>query len=286
MIGGQRVDWQPHAVMVTPPGDVHSHHNDGARVDELPDRPGRRAALPLPHHGLRLRRRLSARPGGPGMPYATDRRRRAALLRGGGRGRAGRVRPRVRGRPPQLGGAAALLQPAPPLPRLRGARLSALGRAGRSRRATARRAPRPTSSRSWTAPGSSARTSSACRWARSRRCTCGLDHPERALSLVLRRHRLRRREAAARRAFRAKAEAGRQRLREPGQPGASPRSMAAAPRASSSQAKDPRGWREMVDWLGEHDPLGAANTMRGVQAQRPSLYDLEDPPARGSRCRR
>ena len=28
-IGGKRVDWQKHAVMVTPPGDVHSHHNDG-----------------------------------------------------------------------------------------------------------------------------------------------------------------------------------------------------------------------------------------------------------------
>ncbi len=29
MIGGQRVDWQPNAVMVTPPADVHSHHNEG-----------------------------------------------------------------------------------------------------------------------------------------------------------------------------------------------------------------------------------------------------------------
>jgi gentisate 1,2-dioxygenase len=29
MIGGRRVDWQKHAVMVTPPADVHSHHNDG-----------------------------------------------------------------------------------------------------------------------------------------------------------------------------------------------------------------------------------------------------------------
>jgi gentisate 1,2-dioxygenase len=28
-IGGRRVDWQEHAVMVTPPGEVHSHHNDG-----------------------------------------------------------------------------------------------------------------------------------------------------------------------------------------------------------------------------------------------------------------
>ena len=30
LIGGKRVDWQEHAVMVTPPGEVHSHHNDGA----------------------------------------------------------------------------------------------------------------------------------------------------------------------------------------------------------------------------------------------------------------
>jgi pimeloyl-ACP methyl ester carboxylesterase len=42
------------------------------------------------------------------------------------------------------------------------------------------------------------------------------------------------------------------------------------------EAKDPRGWREFVDRLGEHSPLGSANTMRGVQAKRPSLYDLED----------
>jgi pimeloyl-ACP methyl ester carboxylesterase len=42
------------------------------------------------------------------------------------------------------------------------------------------------------------------------------------------------------------------------------------------EAKDPRGWREFVDQLAEHASLGAANTMRGVQAKRPSLYDLED----------
>jgi pimeloyl-ACP methyl ester carboxylesterase len=41
------------------------------------------------------------------------------------------------------------------------------------------------------------------------------------------------------------------------------------------EAKDPRGWREFVDQLAEHSPLGSANTMRGVQAKRPSLYDLE-----------
>jgi pimeloyl-ACP methyl ester carboxylesterase len=41
------------------------------------------------------------------------------------------------------------------------------------------------------------------------------------------------------------------------------------------QNKDPRGWREFADLLGRHSAVGAANTMRGVQARRPSLYDLE-----------
>ncbi|MEX3958848.1 alpha/beta fold hydrolase [Trinickia sp. EG282A] len=40
--------------------------------------------------------------------------------------------------------------------------------------------------------------------------------------------------------------------------------------------KDPRGWAEFQAHLGEHSALGAAMTMRGVQARRPSLYDLED----------
>jgi gentisate 1,2-dioxygenase len=29
MVDGTRIDWQPYAVMITPPGDLHSHHNDG-----------------------------------------------------------------------------------------------------------------------------------------------------------------------------------------------------------------------------------------------------------------
>jgi pimeloyl-ACP methyl ester carboxylesterase len=41
------------------------------------------------------------------------------------------------------------------------------------------------------------------------------------------------------------------------------------------QNKDPRGWAEFAAWLGEHDSMGSANTMRGVQAERPSIYDLE-----------
>ncbi|WP_149536252.1 alpha/beta fold hydrolase [Siccirubricoccus phaeus] len=41
------------------------------------------------------------------------------------------------------------------------------------------------------------------------------------------------------------------------------------------QNKDPRGWQEFATQLGEHSSAGSAATMRGVQARRPSLYDLE-----------
>jgi len=41
------------------------------------------------------------------------------------------------------------------------------------------------------------------------------------------------------------------------------------------QNKDHRGWQEFAERLGEHSDIGAANTMRGVQSKRPSLYDLE-----------
>ncbi len=38
--------------------------------------------------------------------------------------------------------------------------------------------------------------------------------------------------------------------------------------------KDPRGFAQFKKELGEHSALGAANTQIGVQAERPSLYDL------------
>jgi proline iminopeptidase len=40
--------------------------------------------------------------------------------------------------------------------------------------------------------------------------------------------------------------------------------------------KDPRGFREFQKRLGEHDATGSANTSRGFQGGRPSLYDFED----------
>ena len=40
------------------------------------------------------------------------------------------------------------------------------------------------------------------------------------------------------------------------------------------QNKDPRGWAEFASRLADHSTSGSANTMRGVQARRPSLWDL------------
>jgi len=41
--------------------------------------------------------------------------------------------------------------------------------------------------------------------------------------------------------------------------------------------KDPRGFAEFVEMLAEHSSLGSANTLRGVQMNRPSIYDLRQP---------
>ena len=42
------------------------------------------------------------------------------------------------------------------------------------------------------------------------------------------------------------------------------------------EAKDPRGWATFRDRLAHHSTRGTANTLRGVQSRRPSLYDLEE----------
>jgi pimeloyl-ACP methyl ester carboxylesterase len=51
---------------------------------------------------------------------------------------------------------------------------------------------------------------------------------------------------------------------------------AMSPGRGQFRDKDPRGWREFADMLGEHSALGAAMTMRRVQKLRPSLWDLTD----------
>ena len=50
----------------------------------------------------------------------------------------------------------------------------------------------------------------------------------------------------------------------------------AGPTRVQYENKDPRGYAEFMAQLMEHSTLGSANTMRGVQARRPSLWDLTD----------
>ena len=51
---------------------------------------------------------------------------------------------------------------------------------------------------------------------------------------------------------------------------------AAGPARVQFQNKNPRGWAEFAAALAGHSSLGSALTMRGVQAARPSLYELAD----------
>ena len=49
------------------------------------------------------------------------------------------------------------------------------------------------------------------------------------------------------------------------------------------QNKDPKGWQLFNDQLINHDPVGSANTLLGVQNKRPNLYSLEEE-IRGITC--
>ena len=53
-------------------------------------------------------------------------------------------------------------------------------------------------------------------------------------------------------------------------------SYAVGPARVQLQSKNPAAWQQFADALAEHDSIGAALTMRGVQAARPSLYDLQN----------
>jgi 3-oxoadipate enol-lactonase len=50
---------------------------------------------------------------------------------------------------------------------------------------------------------------------------------------------------------------------------------ALSPARISFLVKDPRGFEEFNKMFSEHDALGCSNTMRGFQAERPSIYDFE-----------
>lgn len=102
----------------------------------------------------------------------------------------------------------------------------------------------------------------------------GLTHPERARSLVVAGcgYGAHPDQAAG---FRAESLALADRYDREGS-AAVAASYGAGPSRLFLRDKDPWGYAEHLRILGEHDPLGAALTMRGVQADRPSLYDLRE----------
>ncbi len=102
----------------------------------------------------------------------------------------------------------------------------------------------------------------------------GLRHPERARSLVV---------AGCgygappdkQQSFRAECEAIAGAFAAEGSARVAER-YAVGPARVQFQNKDPRGWGEFARQLAEHSAEGSALTMRGVQRERPSLYDLAD----------
>jgi pimeloyl-ACP methyl ester carboxylesterase len=102
----------------------------------------------------------------------------------------------------------------------------------------------------------------------------GLRHPERARSLIV---------AGCgygappdrREAFRAESTTIADAFAEEGAAEVA-RRYAVGPARVQFQNKNPRGWMEFAAQLAEHSSRGSALTMRGVQRERPSLYDLAD----------
>ncbi len=54
------------------------------------------------------------------------------------------------------------------------------------------------------------------------------------------------------------------------------RRYAVGPTRLQFQRKDPRGHAEFAEQMAGHPAIGSANTLRGVQRERPALWELED----------
>lgn len=102
----------------------------------------------------------------------------------------------------------------------------------------------------------------------------GLRQPQKARSLVVAGCGYGA-DAARRGQFAAEAELSAQLYEREGADAAA-RKHAQGPTRVQFQVKDPRGWEEFVRMMGEHSATGCALTLRGVQAQRPSLWDFEE----------
>jgi pimeloyl-ACP methyl ester carboxylesterase len=102
----------------------------------------------------------------------------------------------------------------------------------------------------------------------------GLHHPERALSLTVAGCGYGA-EPDKREQFRAEANATADLIERDGIE-AFADTYSRGPTRVQFQNKNPRGWQRFRDQLASHSALGSANTMRGVQAERPSLFDLKN----------
>jgi pimeloyl-ACP methyl ester carboxylesterase len=102
----------------------------------------------------------------------------------------------------------------------------------------------------------------------------GIAYPRRALSLVIAGCGYGS-EPTQKARFRSEAEVVAQNIERHG--GAYlAEQYALGPARVQLQNKDPRAWREFADQLAQHSAQGSALTMRGVQAQRPSLWELSE----------
>jgi len=102
----------------------------------------------------------------------------------------------------------------------------------------------------------------------------GMAYGERALSLVVGGCGYGA-EPAKREQFRAETNATAAQIEKDGMAKVAER-YSLGPTRVQFQNKNPRGWAEFARQLAEHSTKGSALTMRGVQARRPSLWELTD----------
>lgn len=100
----------------------------------------------------------------------------------------------------------------------------------------------------------------------------GLRYPEKARSLVVAGCGYGA-DPERRTQFRNEAEASAQMFEQEGSERTAA-TLAEGPTRVQFQRKDPRGWAEFAAMLAEHSARGAALTLRGVQKERPLLWDL------------
>lgn len=106
----------------------------------------------------------------------------------------------------------------------------------------------------------------------------GLRHPRRALSLTAVSAGAGTDPATRAQFIRASAASARSFLAEGLAPAIAKSRV--APNRVQLERKDPRAFRQFLERYAEHSPLGHANTLRGVQMQRPGLPALRAPLAR------